>query len=169
MSSASLASSAASGGGAAAVRAKREIAWSPFSSNEFVVGGTDLRFYSLSYKHGSTLLRRPENAPLVASQVKKKKKKKKQKKTKKKKNKKKKKERRLISSHTRNTKVDVTSSANASVGDQKWLTLQLLNAEVTHIRCVAWSPPTYSPVCVALGRSNGRVSIASRSTASQKC
>jgi hypothetical protein len=103
MSSASLASSAASGGGAAAVRAKREIAWSPFSSNEFVVGGTDLRFYSLSYKHGSTLLRRPENAPLVASQVKKKKKKKKQKKTKKKKKQKKKKKKDVLFPHTHAT------------------------------------------------------------------
>jgi hypothetical protein len=64
-----LSSMSSSSLSAPAVRAKREIAWSPFSANEFVVGGTDLRFYSLTYKHESTLLRRNENAPLLASQV----------------------------------------------------------------------------------------------------
>jgi len=37
---------------------KQHIAWSPHSPDFFVVGGQDLRFYSLSYKHQSTLLRR---------------------------------------------------------------------------------------------------------------
>jgi hypothetical protein len=37
---------------------KAHIEWSPHQSDFFVVGGEDLRFYSLRYKNQSTLLRR---------------------------------------------------------------------------------------------------------------
>jgi WD repeat-containing protein mio len=144
LSSSTSASLSASSVSSPSIRAKRDISWSPHNENELIVGGPDLRFYSLTYKHASTLLRRPRASGSTSTNT-----------------------TSSSSSSSSSSTVSLVASqldgAAAGVGDQKWLTLHLINSELPLFRCLAWSPASYAPQCLAVGQSNGRVALATRS------